>query len=166
MDPEDPLARAPHPGRPVGLPLGHAMQRFDEEPTSARRAMIAIIVAIVTTVVLGGLVMWIVDRREYPDLWVATWYVLQTVTTVGYGDVTPKEPIGRAVGGVIMVLAVAFLAMVTASITSTFIESRQRARREQARADEIEQRALLEAQFEQLLARLDAIERRLAGADR
>ena len=123
--------------------------KFDEEPTSARRAMIAIIIAIATTVVIGGVAMWIVDRREYPDLGVAIWYVLQTVTTVGYGDVPPKEPIGRLVGGVIMVLAVAFLAMVTASITSTFFESRQQARRVQMRADEAEHRARLEAQFEQ-----------------
>jgi voltage-gated potassium channel len=124
--------------------------------------MIAIVFAIVTTVVIGGVVMWFVDRREYPDVGVAIWYVLQTVTTVGYGDVPPKEPIGRVVGGVIMVLAVAFLAMVTASITSTFFESRQQARRAQMRADDDEHRARLEAQFEQLITRLEAIERRLA----
>ena len=161
MGPKDPLAQAPRDGRRVARPLGHAMKRFDEDPTSARRAMVAISIAIVTTVVAGGVLMWIVDRREYPDIWVAIWYVLQTVTTVGYGDVPPKEPIGRLVGGVIMVLAVAYLAMVTASITSTFIESRQRARRDAARVDEAEQRAHLEAQFEHLLERLDAIERRL-----
>lgn len=163
MGPKDPLARAPRVGRAVGRPLGHAMERFDEEPTSARRAMIAIVGAIVTTVLVGGFVMWFADRAEYPDLLTAIWYVLQTVTTVGYGDVTPKEPIGRFVGGVIMVLAVAFLAMVTASITSTFFESRQKARRQKEWADEVEHRALLEAQFEQMLARLDAIERRLPG---
>jgi voltage-gated potassium channel len=93
---------------------------------------------------------------------VAIWYVLQTVTTVGYGDVPPKEPLGRLVGGVIMVLAVAFLAMVTASITSTFFESRQQTRRAEMRADEADHRARLEAQFEHLITRLEAIERRLA----
>jgi voltage-gated potassium channel len=162
MEPKDPMAEAPRNGRRVVRPLDHAMHRFEEDPTSARRAMIAISIAIVATVVAGGVVMWIVDRREYPDLWVALWYVLQTVTTVGYGDVPPREPVGRLVGGVIMVLAVAYLAMVTASITSTLFESRQRARREQMRADEDEQRAHLEAQFDHLLARLDAIEHRLA----
>lgn len=162
MGPKDPLNQTPRGGRRVAKPLDRAMQRFDEEPTSARRAMIAIIIAIVTTVIVGGVAMWLVDRREYPDLGVAIWYVLQTVTTVGYGDVPPKEPIGRLVGGVIMVLAVAFLAMVTASITSTLFESRQQTRRDAARADEAEQRAHLEEQFEQLLTRLDAIERRLA----
>ena len=162
MEPKDPPAEAPRGGRRVARPLDRAMSKFDEEPTSARRGMLAIIIAIGTTVVIGGVVMWIVDRREYPDIGVAIWYVLQTVTTVGYGDVPPKEPVGRLVGGVIMVLAVAFLAMVTASITSTFFESRQHARRALMRADEDEHRARLEAQFEQLLTRLDAIERRLA----
>jgi voltage-gated potassium channel len=162
MGPEDPLAQAPRGRRQVARPLDHAMDRFGEEPTSARRAMFVIIVAIVSTVVIGGVAMWIVDRREYPDLGVALWYVLQTVTTIGYGDVTPKEPVGRVVGSIIMILAVAFLAIVTASITSTFFESRQRARRELARMDEAEQREHLEAQFEHLLTRLDAIERRLA----
>jgi voltage-gated potassium channel len=162
MEPKDPPVEAPLGGRRVARPLDRAMQRFDEEPTSARRGMIAIVIAIVTTVVVGGVAMWLVDRHEYPDLGVAIWYVLQTVTTVGYGDVAPKDPVGRVVGGVIMVLAVAFLAMVTASITSTFFESRQQTRRAQMRADDAEHRARLEAQFEHLLTRLDAIERRLA----
>ena len=161
MEPKDPPAEAPRDGRRVARPLDRAMQRFDKEPTSARQGMIAIIVAIATTVVIGGVLMWVVDRREYPDLGVALWYVLQTVTTVGYGDVPPKDPIGRLVGGVIMVLAVAFLAMVTASITSTFFESRQQVRRARTQVDEDEHRARLEAQFDQLLTRLDAIERRL-----
>jgi voltage-gated potassium channel len=162
MEPKDPPTQAPGGGRRVGKPLDRAMQRFDDEPTSARRAMVAIIIAIGTTVVLGGVAMWVVDRREYPTLGVALWYALQTVTTVGYGDVAPKDSVGRVVGGVIMILAVAFLAMVTASITSTFFESRQKTRRDIAREEDAEHRARLEAQFEHLLERLDAIERRLA----
>jgi voltage-gated potassium channel len=161
MAPKDPLTQTPGSGRRVAKPLDRAMERFSDEPTSARRAMVAIVIAIGTTVVLGGVAMWLVDRREYPDLGVAIWYALQTVTTVGYGDVPPKDPVGRLVGGVIMILAVAFLAMVTASITSTFFESRQKTRRDIAREEDAEHRARLEAQFEHLLTRLDAIEHRL-----
>lgn len=141
-------------------PFARAMERFGEDPSSARWAMIVIVVAVATTVVVGGVLMWLVDRREYPDLGVALWFALQTVTTVGYGDVTPADPLGRVVGGAIMVLAFAFLAIVTASITSIFLESRQKVRRQQTQSDEAEHRAHLEAQFEHLLVRLDAIERR------
>jgi voltage-gated potassium channel len=165
MAQQEPDAQGPDGGRPIPRPFSRAMGRFDEDPTSARRAMVVIVVAVVMTVIIGGVVMWLVDRREYPDLGVAFWYVLQTVTTVGYGDVAPADPLGRAVGGVIMILAYASLAIVTASITSILFESRQRARRQQTQTDEAEHRARLEAQFEHLLARLDAIERRAASAD-
>ena len=144
--------------RRIAKPLGRAMGRFDDDPTSARRAMFVLVVAVITTVVVGGVVMRLVDPHEYPDLGVAFWYVLQTVTTVGYGDVAPADPVGRAVGGLIMVLAFAYLAIVTASITSVFIESNQKARRQRVQTEEVEHRAHLEAQFEHLLVRLEAIE--------
>jgi voltage-gated potassium channel len=158
MEPQEQDAKGPR--GPIAKPLGRAIGRYGDDPTSARLAMFVIVVAVITTVVVGGVAMWLVDRREYPDLGVAFWYVLQTVTTVGYGDVAPSDPIGRVVGGVIMVLAFAFLAIVTATITSVLIESRQKARRQRLETEEAEHRAHLEAQLEHLLTRLDAIERR------
>jgi voltage-gated potassium channel len=159
MEPQEQDAQGPR--GPIAKPLGRAIGRYGDDPTSARLAMFVIVVAVITTVVVGGVLMWLLDRKEYPDLGVAFWYALQTVTTVGYGDVTPSDPVGRVVGGVIMVLAFAFLAIVTASITSVLIESRQKARRLKAETDEAEHRAHLEAQLEHLLTRLDAIESRL-----
>jgi voltage-gated potassium channel len=49
------------------------------------------------------------------------WWALQTVTTVGYGDVTPTHFGGRLVGAAVMLEGTAFIAIVTAVITSTFI---------------------------------------------
>ena len=90
-----------------------------------------IIAAYVTAMVLGGIVIWLVDPRDYPDPWLAFWYVLQTITTVGYGDATPTDPVGRAVGAVIMLVSIATLSILTAFITSAFVEARQAERRAQ-----------------------------------
>ena len=49
------------------------------------------------------------------------WLALQTVTTVGYGDVTPKDAAGKFVAAVVMLEGIAFLAIITAAITSTFV---------------------------------------------
>ena len=49
------------------------------------------------------------------------WWAIQTVTTVGYGDVTPKAVAGRIVGTFVMLEGIAFLAIITAAITSTFV---------------------------------------------
>ena len=42
-----------------------------------------------------ALVMWLVDRKNYPTYWEALWFATQTVTTVGYGDNPPTTQIGR-----------------------------------------------------------------------
>jgi voltage-gated potassium channel Kch len=49
------------------------------------------------------------------------------VTTVGYGDIVPHNVVGRVIAAVVMLEGIAFLTVVTAVITSIFIE---RARRE------------------------------------
>jgi hypothetical protein len=37
------------------------------------------------------------DGEEFPNVGRGVWWALRTVTTVGYRDVTPKEPAGRIV---------------------------------------------------------------------
>ena len=102
------------------------LARFLENPASVRNAAWLMISATVTAVVVGGLVLWVLDHEEYPNLFRALWFTLQTVTTVGYGDVTPESVVGRVVGAVVMLTAIAFITIVTAAITSTFVEAARR----------------------------------------
>ena len=108
--------------------------------------------------VIGGLVIWLVDPHDYPDPWLAFWYVLQTITTVGYGDATPTDPVGKSVGAVIMLVSIASLSILTAFITSAFVEARQAERRASSDADEAANRARLEARLNDLVDRLERIE--------
>lgn len=123
-----------------------------------RNAMAVLITFTVAAVVVGSLFMWLLDRESFPNYGTAIWFVLQTVTTVGYGDVTPTSPEGRVVAGVVMVVAIAFLAIITAMITSTFIDALQR----QRQADDTDALAhrdeRVDARFDEILERLGAIE--------
>ena len=51
----------------------------------------------------------------------AVWYVMSTITTVGYGDVTPVTFDGRIFGIMLMVVGVVFFSVLTASISSWFL---------------------------------------------
>ena len=92
------------------------------------RAAGAVIVSFtVLTVLVSGAVMRVFDHSEFETYGEALWWALQTVTTVGYGDIVPHDTLGRVVGAVVMLQGIAFLTVVTAVITSIFVE---RARRE------------------------------------
>ena len=39
----------------------------------------------------SGILMRVLDHREYPNIFIGMWWAIQTVTTVGYGDVTPRR---------------------------------------------------------------------------
>jgi voltage-gated potassium channel Kch len=62
------------------------------------------------------------DPHNFASVGLGIWWALQTVTTVGYGDVVPNTVAGRIVGSVEMVLGVAFIAFVTAGVTSALIQ--------------------------------------------
>jgi voltage-gated potassium channel len=97
------------------------MSKFMREPPSVRLAAGVIVTATALVVVASAVLMRILDHSEYPNVWVAMWWAVQTVTTVGYGDVTPAHPSGRIVGVFVMLEGIAFLTITTAVITSTFV---------------------------------------------
>jgi hypothetical protein len=78
------------------------MSRFLREPPSVRTAAGVIVTATAVVVVVGGVLMRVFDHDEYSNVWVGMWWALQTVTTVGYGDVTPKNPSGRIIAAFVM----------------------------------------------------------------
>ena len=146
-------------------PLQKAMDRFLADPASVRNAASLMILITVVIVLVGGLIVWIFDGRDFPELGGALWYTLQTVTTVGYGDHVPTSGLGRVVGAVVMVVAVTLIAILTAAITSTFVEAAQRRNRAGEEAAERDAEAALEQRLDEVLARLTAIEASLASWD-
>ena len=113
------------------------------------------------TVVVFGVVMRIVDPDTFDSIWLAFWWALQTITTVGYGDVVPGEPAGKAIGAVLMLGGLSLLSIITATITSAFITRRQADM--QASGEDPVMR-----QLQQIESRLDGIDaelRRLSPPD-
>ena len=143
--------------------IDRRMNRFLREPPSVRTAAGVIVAATTVVVVAGGVLMRLIDHAEYSDIWVGMWWAMQTVTTVGYGDVTPKNPSGRIIAGFVMLEGIAFLAVVTAAITSTFV-ARASSERESARdADGDEAEVRIEARLESIDQRLDRLETMLSS---
>jgi voltage-gated potassium channel len=102
------------------------MTRFLREPPTVGKAAGVIVTSTVLIVVISAVAMRIFDHHEFPTFGVAIWWATQTVTTVGYGDTPVHKAIGRILGVIVMLEGVAFLAVVTAAITSTFVTRAER----------------------------------------
>jgi voltage-gated potassium channel len=130
----------------------HAQRRIKAaiaKPLTARRAAFAIGIATAVITLVSGLLMHLLVRPEFPTYGIGLWWALQTVTTVGYGDITPTTAEGRTIAAIVMLTGIGFLTVVTAAITAALIESTRKRNRAVSP---------VEAKLDELNARLDRIE--------
>ncbi|MGZ7069018.1 MAG: ion channel [Methanobacterium sp.] len=76
-------------------------------------------------IIFGSIAVFYVERGVNPGLHNigdGFWYMIQTITTVGYGDVVPITSTGRIIGLVAMFTAIAFSSLLTAATTSALLE--------------------------------------------
>jgi voltage-gated potassium channel len=122
QEPEPP--RASPPDDP-NAPMSHAERwldaRISRKGVRPRDAAIMIAGFWAIAVVGFGVLERIVDPKTFHTVWLGIWWAIQTVTTVGYGDVVPDQPVGKAIAGVLMLGGLSLLSVVTAAITSGFV---------------------------------------------
>jgi voltage-gated potassium channel len=102
----------------------------------------------VLTVLGGGAAFKAVETEQPLTTWDGVWWAATTVTTVGYGDVSPTTDAGRVIAMVVMVVGIGFVALLTAAAAERFIR----------RGGDP---PAVDARLEEVSARLAAIERRL-----
>ena len=76
-------------------------------------------------VIVFGVLERAVDPKTFHTVWSGMWWAVETVTTVGYGDIVPQQTAGRLIGGFLMLGGLSLLAVVTAAVTSGFVSRAQ-----------------------------------------
>ena len=138
-------------------PLARRFAKFMDRPPTIRGAASVIVLATTIVVIGAGVLIRFVDHQEYSNIWVGMWWAVQTVTTVGYGDVTPQRISGRIVGAAVMLEGVAFIAILTAVITSTFVARAARDTDVTHAQEELSDREMIERRFDELERKLDLL---------
>lgn len=127
--------------------------RVSEKMTASDGITAGVAVRIITVytlsvVFVSALVMWLIDdESNFPNFGTALWWAVQTVTTVGYGDIVPETLAGRVVAGIVMMSGIALITVVAGVVASGLARSVARRRGNDAQ--------------EHILRELDAIHRRL-----
>jgi voltage-gated potassium channel Kch len=102
-------------------PLGNFGTKRLVRGLQTGRVLPALFVTMIGLIFAFAAIMRVVDPESFQTFGTALWWSASTVTTVGYGDVVPKEPFGRFVAGILMVLGFAFLSLVTGTIASALV---------------------------------------------
>lgn len=91
-----------------------------------RRALVGAGLLLLTVVLFASTGIYYIESGAQPDRFGsvpdAAWWAIATLTTVGYGDVAPVTPLGKAFGSVVMVTGLCILALPVAIISAGFAQ--------------------------------------------
>jgi voltage-gated potassium channel len=104
------------------LKLGRFLLEADQllEGLAASRRKISVFLGTVLTIVtIMGTVMYLIEGPEngFTSIPKGIYWAIVTMTTVGYGDISPNTPIGQALASIIMVLGYGIIAVPTGIVT-------------------------------------------------
>ncbi len=87
---------------------------------ASRPKIIIFLFAISNLLVVFGSAMYLIEGAEngYTSIPVSIYWAVVTLTTVGFGDITPKTDLGRAISAVVMIIGYAIIAVPTGIITA------------------------------------------------
>ncbi|MFK8041695.1 ion transporter [Congregibacter sp.] len=85
---------------------------------------------VMTIIVVFGCLIYVLEgpNNGFENIPVSVYWAIVTVTTVGYGDVVPVTPAGRAISSMAMLVGYAIIAVPTGIFTANILEKRQRDR--------------------------------------
>ncbi len=96
---------------------------------SSRRKILVFVTAVLTLVTVVGALMYVIESRlpnsGFTSIPVSVYWAVVTLTTVGYGDISPQSPIGQALALVLMIMGYGIIAVPTGIVTVELNRSAQ-----------------------------------------
>jgi voltage-gated potassium channel len=118
------------------------------ERLTLARAIRSIMLVAIVMVVVGGVLVRIVEPHTFTDIGLSFWWAVETITTVGYGDIVPESTAGRLVGAALMLTGVSLIPLVTSVAVSILTAKRT----QDLHDEQVARLAEIELQLEQLRA--------------
>jgi voltage-gated potassium channel len=92
------------------------------------RAKIAVFVfTVIVLCIILGTIMYMVEGPEngFTNIPVSIYWTIVTLTTVGFGDITPLTPLGQLISSIVMILGYGIIAVPTGIVTSEIISKKK-----------------------------------------
>lgn len=99
---------------------------------ASRRKITVFLFTVITLVTVFGSLMYVIEGEEndFSSIPRSIYWAIVTLTTVGYGDISPKTSIGQTIAAIIMILGYSIIAVptgiVTAEMTKTYAKIKEK----------------------------------------
>ncbi len=107
-----------------------ALQTLGRVLADEYRALLGALLIMLVLLLFASTGIYFLERTAQPNTFdsipSAAWWALATLTTVGYGDLVPITPLGKVLGGVVMLLGVGMFALPIAIIATGFSQEANR----------------------------------------
>src|SRR5262245_39971787 len=107
-----------------------ALQTLGRVVEDEYHALLGALLIILVLLLFSSTAIYFLESGVQPDKFgsipAAAWWALATLTTVGYGDIVPITPLGKMLGGVVMLLGVGMIALPVAIIATGFSQEANR----------------------------------------
>ena len=102
--------------------LGEASQLSAALRASRAKILVFIYAVLIVSVIMGTLMYWIEEDWDsgFNSIPHSIYWTIVTLTTVGYGDIAPKSPLGQFFATIIMVLGYGIIAVPTGIVTAEY----------------------------------------------
>jgi len=102
----------------AGRSIGQAMW-------SSRQKISVFILFVIIIAVIMGTVLYLVEGEAsgFTSIPISMYWAIVTLTTVGYGDISPITPLGRLIASCIMIMGYAIIAVPTGIVTAEMMKA-------------------------------------------
>jgi voltage-gated potassium channel len=92
---------------------------------ASRQKILVFILFIVIIAVIMGTIVYLVEGEAsgFTSIPISVYWAIVTLTTVGYGDISPITPLGRFIASIIMIMGYAIIAVPTGIVTAEMIKA-------------------------------------------
>jgi voltage-gated potassium channel len=103
---------------------GQSIQLVKALKASRGKITVFLYFVLISTIIIGS-IMYLVEGEEngFTSIPTSIYWTIVTLTTVGYGDISPVTPLGQFIASLVMILGYGIIAVPTGIVTSEFTKA-------------------------------------------
>ncbi|MBF7091486.1 ion transporter [Flavobacterium sp. ALJ2] len=101
-----------------------SIQLREAMEASKEKILVFIYFVVISAIIIGSL-MYVVEGKEsgFTSIPMGIYWAIVTLTTVGYGDISPASPLGQFLASLVMIMGYGIIAVPTGIVTAEFAKS-------------------------------------------